>query len=127
MIKTLSMHNKATTTRYNGVGSMCGLHSIVSCCCGLIVHNECKDHSPRDNISFARDTRYVAKSSMHGTRGDGSQSYSKKDARATWPNPNEYANARRLYENLTLHEVCSPPGSVTEGPALSKKNLYIYQ
>jgi hypothetical protein len=21
-------------------------HSIVPCCCGIVVHNECKDHSP---------------------------------------------------------------------------------
>jgi hypothetical protein len=46
IIKTLSMHNKATTTRYNGVGSMYESHSIVPCYCGLIVHNKCKDHSP---------------------------------------------------------------------------------
>jgi hypothetical protein len=46
MIKTLTMHNKATTTRHNGVGFMCGPHFIVLCCCDLVVHNECKDHFP---------------------------------------------------------------------------------
>jgi hypothetical protein len=40
MIKTLTMHNNDTTRRHIGMGPN------VPWCCTIIVHKECKDHSP---------------------------------------------------------------------------------
>jgi hypothetical protein len=40
MIKTLTMHKPQQGTM------KCGSYSIVPYCCGLVVHNKCKDHSP---------------------------------------------------------------------------------
>jgi hypothetical protein len=37
VILTLTMHNNDTTPRHNGVGSMCGSHSIVPWCCVIIM------------------------------------------------------------------------------------------
>jgi len=37
VIFTLTLHNNDTTPRYNGVESMCGLHSIVPWCCVIVV------------------------------------------------------------------------------------------